>query len=201
MFNLPKSCIVNKKILKEYFDEYLETNSNIKEEFDTKIEKILWSYRLSENTLGIEKTNDVEEIQIFEINLKTRKIPINAIKMITKIIPSKILFMLKYNNDVCYGIKVNYIYFSNWNEKIEFDFYGDNLENVYEDIVKKIIKEENTTKDFKDLIEYKNKKQELSKKIEQLNNKIKKEKQFNRKVELNKQFKKLENEMEELINE
>ena len=111
MFNLPESCIVNKRILKESFYKYLEITSNIKEEFDTKIEKILWSYRLSKNTLGIKKTNDVEEIQIFEINLKTRKIPINSIKMITKNIPSKILFVLKYNNDICYGIKVNYIYF------------------------------------------------------------------------------------------
>jgi len=58
------------------------------------------------------------------------------------------------------------------------------------------------TKEFDangNIIDKKNKVDELYKKIEQLKNKINNEKQFNKKVELNLELQKLNKEMEELI--
>ncbi len=201
MIDLPKSCLVNKFIPKKTFYEKIGVATNIKDEFVNVVEKIIWLYKLSEDTLGISKTEVVEEIQVFEICLKEKKIPKNVIKTISKAIPYKILFVIKYNDDICYGIKVEDLYFSDWNEEINFELNSLNLEIVYENMVKSIMKESETKKEFETLIQDRKKEEELTKKIDNLKNKISKEKQFNRKVELNQELRKLEKEMEELNNE
>lgn len=201
MINLPDRCKVNKFIPKKTFYEKIGVSTSIKDDFINNIDKITWLYKLSEDTLGISKSQDVEEIQIFEIILKEKVLPKNIIKIISKAIPYKILFVLKYDKDYCYSIKVDNIYFTEWNEDIEFNINGLTLETIYENIVKSIIKENNNTNTFDNIIENKSKVDELSKKIEQLTNKVNNEKQFNKKVELNLELQRLKKEMEELENE
>lgn len=201
MINLPDRCKVNKFISKKTFYEKIGVSTSVKDDFINNIDKITWLYKLSEDTLGISKSQDVEEIQIFEIILKEKVLPKNIIKIISKAIPYKILFVLKYDKDYCYSIKVDNIYFTEWNEDIEFNINGLTLETIYENIVKSIIKENNNTNSFDDIIENKSKVDELSKKIEQLTNKVNNEKQFNKKVELNLELQRLKKEMEELKNE
>lgn len=201
MINLPNRCKVNKFIPKKTFYEKIGVSTSIKEDFINNIDKITWLYKLSEDTLGISKTQDIEEIQVFEIVLKEKVLPKNIIKIISKAIPYKILFVLKYDEDYCYSIKVDDIYFSKWNEEIEFNINGLTLGTVYENIVKSIIKENDNINNFNDIIENKSKVNELSKKIEQLANKVNNEKQFNKKVELNLELQKLKKEMEALLNE
>lgn len=201
MINLPDRCKVNKFIPKKTFYEKIGISTSIKDDFINNIDKITWLYKLSEDTLGISKSQDVEEIQIFEIILKEKVLPKNIIKIISKAIPYKILFVLKYDKDYCYSIKVDNIYFTEWNEDIELNINGLTLETIYENIVKSIIKENNNTNTFDNIIENKSKVDELSKKIEQLTNKVNNEKQFNKKVELNLELQRLKKEMEELKNE
>ena len=76
-----------------------------------------------------------------------------------------------------------------------------NLELLYEDIVKKIIKEDNNTKSFQDIINLNFRKRELEYQIAQTQAKMNSEKQFNRKVEYNKELRKLFEEMEKIKNE
>ena len=200
MFELPKNCYVNKFIPKKVFYEKVGVSSNVKEEFINLVDRITWLYKLSEETLGITKTDEIEEIQIFQIDVKERRIPLSVIKTITKGVQYKILFVIKYQDDYCYSIKVEDIYISEWNDNIEFNFNAINLRTVYENIVKKIIKEETNEKSFSKIIEDNDYKNELEKKIIKLRQKIKSEKQFNRKVELNKELNKLMKEMEVLVN-
>lgn len=201
MINLPDRCKVNKFIPKKTFYEKIGVSTSVKDDFINNIDKITWLYKLSEDTLGISKSQDVEEIQIFEIILKEKVLPKNIIKIISKAIPYKILFVLKYDKDYCYSIKVDNIYFTEWNEDIDFNINGLTLETIYENIVKSIIKENNNTNTFDDIIENKSKVDELSKKIEQLANKVNNEKQFNKKVEINLELQRLKKEKEALLNE
>ena len=196
MFELPKSCYVNKFIPKKVFYEKVGVSSNVKEEFINLVDRITWLYKLSEETLGITKTDEIEEIQIFQIDVKERRIPLSVIKTITKGVQYKILFVIKYQDDYCYSIRVEDIYNSEWNYNIKFNFNAINLEIVYENIVKKIIKEESNDKSFSEIIEDNEYKKELEKKINKLQQKIRIEKQFNRKVELNKELNALLAEME-----
>lgn len=202
MISFPERCKVNKFIPKKTFYEKIGLSTAVKDEFVNYIEKIIWLYKLSEETIGITKTEKTEEIQVFELTLKNKIIPKNIIRIITKSIPYKILFVLKFENEFCYAIRVvEDIYFTEWNEEIIMNLVGLNLDDIYKDIVKSIIKEQDNDEEFEHIINKKNKVDELYKKIEQLNNKINNEKQFNKKVELNLELQKLNKEMEELIDE
>lgn len=197
MFELPKKCYVNKFLPKKIFYEKVGVSSGVKDEFVNLVDRITWLYKLSPDTIGISKTEKIEEIQIFQIDVREKKIPLSVIKTITKGVQYKILFLIKYNEDFCYSIKVEDIFTTEWNDNIVFDFNAINLEIVYENIVKSIIKEESNTKKFCEIIEDKNNKTILEKKINQLKQKIKSEKQFNKKVELNRELNKLFKEMED----
>lgn len=201
MFNLPNSCLVNKIIPKKTFYDKINMPLNLKREFIDLIDKIIWMYKIAPETYEIPKTDKIEELQIFEIILKKREKPKKAISLISKLIPYRILFIIKYQNDFCYSIKVQEIYYSDWNEYIDFNFMFSNLELLYEDIVKKIIKENNNTKSFQDIIDLNFRKRELEYQISQTQAKMNSEKQFNRKIEYNRELRKLLKEREKIKNE
>ena len=200
MIELPKDCYVNKFLPKKIFYEKVGVSSGVKDEFVNLVDRITWLYKLSPDTIGITKTENIEEIQIFQIDVREKRIPLSVIKTITKGVQYKILFVIKYNDEFCYSIKVDDIYSSEWNDDIKLEFNAINLEVVYENIVKSIIKEEDNNKKFEDIIEEKSNRADLEKKINQLKQKLKNEKQFNRKVEMNKELNKYQKELEEIIN-
>lgn len=197
MFELPKNCYVNKFLPKKIFYEKVGVSSGVKDEFVNLVDRITWLYKLSPDTVGIPKTEKIEEIQIFQIDVKEKQVPLSVIKIITKGVQYKILFLIKYNNEICYSTKVDDIYTTEWNDNVIFDFNAINLEIVFENIVKQIIKEESNDKKFDEIIELKNNRDNLEKRINQLRQKIKVEKQFNRKVELNKELNILLKELED----
>lgn len=195
---LPDSAFVNRFIAKTKFYEKATISSKLKEEFVHKIQKITWQYKLSENTLGINKTAAVTEIQVFEIELKEQVIPKNILALIDKIIPYQILYQFRFNEQTAYAITLKGLmdikkskptdyYFSEWNEPVQFDFTGTDLEQVYQKLIKAFIKKPTTQQnDFRAVIETDQQIKQLKKDIALLTNKIRQEKQFNRKVELNK---------------
>ena len=201
MLDIPKKCYVNKFIPKKVFYEKISISQSVKEEFTNQVDRITWLYKISPDTIGISKTNNVEEIEVFQLDLKEKIIPKNVIKVITKGIPYKILFLLKYDEEYCYLLKIDDIYNLQWNKAINLDFNAINLEVLYENIVKTIIGKKDDNRNFEIIIEEKNKIDDLNKKIINLRNKIKLEKQFDRKLELNTELNKLLKEMEEINNE
>jgi len=205
IFNLPPSAKVNKFIPKTQFFGRLSLSNKLKLELTNKVQKITWLYKIAEDTVGINKTIDIEEIQIFEIELKEKTFPKSVLKVIDKAIPYAILFVIKYNNDVAYAMSLkksgnpDSYYSSDWNEKIEFDFVGIDLEKVYQKIIKKFIKDVDLeNQGFDDIINKDDQIKTLSREINQLESKLRAEKQFNRKVELNKIYLDKKKELEAL---
>lgn len=201
MIELPKECNVNKFIPKKTFYEKIGIHNAIKNDFTNYIEKIVWMYKLSEENINISKTDKVEEIEIFEIELKEKKIPKNVLKLISKSIPYKILFILKYLQEFCYVVVEEEIYSAEWNKEIKFDFIGYNLTNVYEKIIKTIIEKEDSNSNLEEILEKEKRINELNNQIEQLTNKMNKEVQFKKKVELNQKIRSLKGKLEEIKDE
>ena len=197
MIELPKECVVDKFIPKKIFYEKVSLSSNLKQEFVDKIDKIYWKYKISEDTLNISKTENVEEIETFELTLKEKVNCQNIIKVITKNIPYIILFEICYKDEVQYAIKHNDdIYFTNWNEKIDFNFNGIDLNAVYENIIRSVTNISEQSNNIDEELEKDKKFKEVQKEIERLEIKMKAEKQFNKKVELNKNILELKNGMQ-----
>jgi len=190
---LPKDAFVNKFIPKNKFYEKATLNSKLQKEFVDKIQKITWKYKLAESTVGISRTDNIIEIQIFEIELKEQKIPQKALQVIDRAIPYPILYCFVFNESAAYGITLkqdtgveNY-YFSDWDEEMLFDFTGIDLEKVYQKLVKAFIRNEAQSKSsFNEIVDVDKRIKTLENEILALEKKISKEKQFNRKVEINK---------------
>jgi len=187
--NLPERALVDKFIAKERFYEKDLINSKLRFDFQEFVQKITWKYKLSERTIGVDKTKKIDEIQIFQIELKKKEVPINVVEIINKLIPYPILYVFVNQDSYCYGIRsvdgANY-YLSAWDKDIDFNFEGLNLEKVYQNIVREFItKIDKEDKDFDKLIETDNRVKNLEAEIEKLKRKVRREKQFNRKVEIN----------------
>lgn len=199
MIELPKACIVDKFIPKKTFYEKVNISNSIKEEFTNKLSKIYWKYKISEDTINELKSEDVEEIEVFEIELKEKYNCKNIIKVITKNIPYPILFYIRYENDFQYAIKYNEeIYFSEWNNELVFSFNGLNIKIVYNNIVKIITNIDKSANDLEKEINRQNIIINLEKEISKLEKKIRSEKQFNIKVQYNEQIAELKKKIEEL---
>jgi hypothetical protein len=188
---LPEQARVHKGIPKSKFFEKALVNTKLKREFSDKIQKITWEYKLSGNTVGMSKTDTVEEIQVFVIQLKEQTIPKNVLKLIDRAIPYPILYVFTYETHTAYGITLKgqgeqRYFFSDWDVEMNFDFSGVNLEAVYKRIVKTFLGAPETEEGFTELVENDKKRKVLEREIKAIENKIKNERQFNRKVELNK---------------
>jgi hypothetical protein len=190
-FNLPKQAYVNKFIPKNKFFTKINVNSKLKQEFSDSINRITWTHKIAESTVNINKTDKVEEIEIFELELKIKLIPKNVLKVIDKTIPYPILYVFKYENHIAYGITLKEdssqrYYFSEWDENKQFTFSGIDLERVYQGIITTFIGISQEGKNFDTIIETDKNIETLKEEISILKNKVKNEKQFNKKVELNK---------------
>lgn len=198
MIEIPKKCVVNKFIPKKKFYERVAISLTTKEEFINQVDRITWLYKISQDTINISKTDKVEEIEVFQIELKEKIIPKNVIKVITKGIPYKILFLLRYKEEYCYLVRINEIYNLEWNKDIDIDFNAINLQTLYENIIKTIINRKEDDRNFETIIEEKSKIDDLNKKVINLKSKIKSEKQFDRKIEINNELNILLKEMEKV---
>jgi hypothetical protein len=194
-FILPKKAVVNKFIPKSKFFEKAQVNSKIQQEFADAIGRITWAYKLAKDTINISGTENMEELQIFNMQLKNKEIPKNALKVIDKAIPFAILYTFEFENNFAYGITIKEnaeqrYFFSEWNTELDFDFTGNTIEHVYQKTIKLFIQNktglEVTNNNFEGILEKEKKLAILDKEIASLQKKIRTEKQFNKQVAFNK---------------
>lgn len=205
-FELPKSTIVNRFIPKNAFDDY--TNSSQKKKFTDIIDKITWLNKLSKDTINVDGS-DVKEIQIFEIKLKTKDKIQGLLNIIDKSIPYHIIFIVSFGEEtyLCTSKKHNHInnestavidwnFNSEWQlstkKKVKLNL-RESIDFIYTDFCSQISGFQ--SKNIKEIIENDSSKTKLKKQIEDLELKIKREKQFNLKVELNTLLKELKRQL------
>jgi hypothetical protein len=97
----PESTIINQKLQKKRFYENVELNSKIKNLFKDAIDSIVLTNKLSEDTTHINRTENVEEIFVFSIALKSEEYleKINELLLIIdRAIPYPILYEIDLEN-------------------------------------------------------------------------------------------------------
>lgn len=202
-FTLPNSTKVNRIIPKNAFYKRFNLNPKQKDLFTHLIKRIQLTHTISPHTIQVPATQTIEEIQIIKIELRQRTHPKEVLQIIDKTISYPILFYLEYQDQYCYAINLKTtqdkgIYYSDWNQTIEFNFTGHNLEIIYENLVKQFINPTKTQHNLQNLVSNHKAKLELEKEIYKLKQKISKEPQLNRRINLNRELKKLETEYSQL---
>ena len=210
-FNLPKSALVDKFFPKSKFYENASVTSKTKKEFIENIAKIKSLYALTEETINIPGTENIKVFHIFSIQLNSKVIPKNALKIMDKAISSEIaiLYTFEFEDNFAYGITIKEnaeqrYFFSEWNQELPFDFTGNTIEHIYQKTIKLFIKNKTglavKNQNFEELLEKEKKIATLEKEINTLQKKVRTEKQFNKQVAFNKALKSKQKEKENLQN-
>ncbi len=215
LFEYPASAAFGRVLPKSKIYEHAEPSSAVKELFIRQVEKIVWQYKLSPETVNLKDTEAVQEIQIFSIVLKSGELSTEVLRCIDKAIPLPIIFELLYegkckviaaykrpaDNDAKKWVISEY-FSTPWQpvttrrKPLPMVF---NLEVLYSQLLASVFphssRPDETLKEYVERLEIVAGKQ---KEIEKCQAKLKKERQFNRKVEINSQLRTLMQEMESL---
>lgn len=186
MIDLPKSTIVNRFIPKGKFYSKTKINTKLQQLFTDEIEKIVWTHKISPQTLNI-STGDYTELQVFEITLKGPDVNIQILKHIDSNIPYPILFILKKAdvNKVVMSfkepsssknnlMKVYTHYATDWSQEVDVKLKGRTVDEIYKNYLHQISPdlELKPEIDIKLTIEKNQLKEKISKQINALNRAI-----------------------------
>ena len=218
LFDYPTKARFGRKIPKSKLYENASVNTKLKDKFVNQIDKIIWQYKLAPNTLNLDATDKVPEIQIFNVFLKTKEVDQALLEVIDKAIPLPIIFQIHKGNKV--KIKAAYKRPSeSANNKWVIESYFESewldkdvakqpmpqaldLGKLYEQLLKSLMPVEvtssKTTQTLDEQVGIINQINSLQKELDKLNSKYKKEKQRNRQFEINKQIKLKQKELNHL---
>jgi len=98
LFDYPTKARFGRKIPKSKLYENASVNTKLKDNFVNQIEKIIWQYKLAPDTLNLDATDKVPEIQIFDLFIKTKEVDQALLEVIDKAIPLPIIFQI-YRDD------------------------------------------------------------------------------------------------------
>ena len=198
-FNLPSRTKVGRVVPKNAFDEY--TNTKQKKLFTNCILRITWTHKLSTDTVNLD-TKDIQEIQVFKVELKQKSDILKILEIINKSIPYHIVFWVEHNQEAYISTAskhphptnadvavIDWTFNSDWFNKVDnsyaFNLKG-SLDAVFKDLCVQLTGKPELAKQSLDLI-LKNQQEvdRLKKEISKLKSAISKSKQFNEKVKLN----------------
>ncbi|WP_461210377.1 DUF4391 domain-containing protein [Desulfocurvus sp. DL9XJH121] len=100
LFEYPQSAAFGRVLPKSKIYENANPTSAIKELFVRQVEQIVWEYKLATETINLEHSKDVPEIQVFHIALKTGELKRDVLCCIDKAIPKPLLFELHYAGQI-----------------------------------------------------------------------------------------------------
>lgn len=217
MLGLPESTEFNKRIPKQKFYNNLEISPALKKVFVDQVKAIYWRNKLATTTLNIASGMDVNEIEVFEVQITEQMLDEGILRQMDREIPYHILFLLEYQGKYqawigfkeayssgTVAFKVNKYFHTKWLEENEMPvrIEGLNLDKVYENFVKQIAEDKlqfvEAGESLKEVVAKEDEKESLRKKIVKLQAKIKKEKQLNKQMQLNSELKILKKQLEVL---
>ena len=222
MINLPSSTFVGKVVPKEKFYSKCAVNTATKNLFVKYVEQIVWQNKLTAQTMAAEKGLLVNEIDVFEVKMKSFDCPRKLFEFIDQNLHHHNVFVLTYDDKA--KLFVNFkekekdesfleSFETPWkpaNEPV-FNLFGSNMDEIYESIVRtagaanintspsslSLPKGEakQSKPSLKDYILQSKQNAKIQAQIEKLEKKLANEKQFNRQVEIRAEIRKLEKEM------
>ncbi len=213
MINLPSSTFVGKVVPKEKFYSKCAVNTVTKNLFVKYVEQIVWQNKLTAQTMAAEKGLLVNEIDVFEVKMKSFECPRKLFEFIDQNLHHHNIFVLTYDDKA--KLFVNFkekekdetfleSFETPWKPIAEpaFNLSGSNMDEIYESIVRSaapdnVIASEakQSRPSLKDYIIQNKQNAKIQAQIEKLEKKLANEKQFNRQVEIRAEIRKLEKEI------
>ena len=218
LYKFPPQAKVDRLIPKNKFYEQGKANSKIEQLFVNQVENIRWAYKLASSTIHLQDQEDLKEIQIFRVKSRVEDLDVSILSFIDKLILTPIIFEVVYQDKVKVVATykrlnqadktkavIGQYYASEWledHDRIELPLYL-KLADLYEHFIAQILPiasskdQENDDESVSIELQLQKSQQleSLQKQLNQLQSKLRNERQFNRKVELNKKVSELESQL------
>ena len=215
LYQFPQQAKVNQLIPKNKFYEQGKANTKIEQLFVDQVENIRWAYKLASSTIHLQDQEDLKEIQIFRVKSRVEDLDVSILSFIDKLILTPIIFEVVYQDKVKVVASykrlsqadktkavIGQYYASEWlvdHNRVELPLYL-KLADLYEHFIAQILpiasNKDLENDDESVSIELQLQKaqqlESLQKQFDQLQSKLRNERQFNRRVELNKQLQNLQ---------
>lgn len=211
-FNLPVRTKVSLVVPKNAFDEY--TNTKQKKLFTDCILRISWTHKLSADTVNLD-AKDIQEIQVFKVELKQKSNILKILEIINKSIPYHIVFWVEHDQEAYISTAskhlhptnddiavIDWTFTSDWFNKDDnsyaFNLKG-SLDAVFKDLCVQLTgKPELGKQSLGSILKNQQEVDRLKKEISKTQSAIKRSKQFNQRVDLNIRLNKLKNRLDGL---
>lgn len=222
LYQYPDKAKVATLIPKNKFYEQGKANSKIEQLFVEQVEKIIWAYKLSADTVHLEVQDNLKEIQIFQIQSRVEKIDLSILSFIDKLIPSPIIFEVAYEGKIQVVAAYKRLSHSDSSKTVLGDYYySEKLEDIkrvdlpvylkladlYQHFIEQLLPtqaesipapEAHSLSIEEKLIQAK-KIEDIERQIVRLQAKQRNEKQYNRRVELNTQIQALQKQIAQIL--
>lgn len=217
MFNYPKKTHFRRVLPKNKIYAHSRASKALQARFVDQVVKITWLYKLAPETLNIPASTAVQEIEIFEIQLKQQELHQDILRAIDRTIRHPIAFQLRFQNQVRYMMPSKRPNEADSNKWVLGEYFSTgwqdfeaseeslpvalNMAALYEHMLRAHLSL--PTRDGESLADHVARITELQQKqreAKQLEARLNKAKQFNRKVELNQQLRALKSEVAALYN-
>ena len=195
MYGLPHTTEVRKQLPKKAIYAKFELKPSQRESFDADIARIDIVAVVSTSTVpALNAGAEVKEFYLLTVQLKRKEYDPKNIALLTKLIPQRMVFALQFEEQAQFAIYHTKLISSAWQDtkEVTLPISGLNLDSVWEGIVKSIgqidVQEGNT---LAEQIAEDDAHAKLMKQIEQLEKKVRTEKQPRKKLELFEKLKEL----------
>ena len=218
LYKFPQQAKVDRLIPKNKFYEQGKANTKIEQLFVDQVENIRWAYKLASSTIHLQDQEDLKEIQIFRVKSRVEDLDVSILSFIDKLILTPIIFEVVYQDKVKVVATykrlnqsnktkavIGQYYASEWledHDRVELPIYL-KLADLYEHFIAQILpialskdqENDNESVSIELQLQKSQQLESLQKQLNQLQSKLRNERQFNRKVELNKKVSELESQL------
>ena len=199
MYGLPQTTEIRKQLPKKAIYARFDLKPSQRESFNVDIARIDIVSVVSTSTVpALNVGTDVKEFYLLAVQLKRKEYDNKNIALLTKLIPQRMVFALRFEEQTQFAIYHTKLISSAWQdtEEATLPLSGLNLDTVWENIVTHIgeieVTEGNT---LAEQIKVEDVRTRLKSQIASLTHKLNKEKQFNRQMEINAEIKSLKKQL------
>ena len=208
MFLYPEHSLVERILPKNKIYGHAQPNRATRQRFVNEVDQIVWRYKLAPETVHLPAKAGVEEIQVFDVALKTGELREDVLRTIDRAIPSLLFFELTFQGRVRFAAAYKRMAAKAGSKQPVVDAYFQtpwqdavaprralpialDLDSLYEQMLRQLIEASplalraRTGETLAETIERANCIRAKRRERQRLELRLKRELQFNRKVEIN----------------
>ena len=180
MLDLPSTVLVNRVMPKRAFYEHLKTTVAIKEQFVQQVERIEMVASIKEASIHIPGNKDVAEIDVLALYLKGAVVPYEAIELVARSIPNKLLFVCTTGESYKLLVRRDRLYETEWMpvDDANLELMGSTLGELWDSISSQVVFGSTSPVDLNGRLERKRRSEALRLELKQVERKRKSEKQI-----------------------